>query len=303
VPRTRPGESQEREIGGGSGFLVSADGLVVTNKHVVTDQAATYTALTKNGEEYPATLVAVDPFLDIAILRLRGNNFPYLELGNSEALQLGQTVIAIGNALGEFRNSVSVGVISGLGRSITAGDRAGRTEQLEQVIQTDAAINPGNSGGPLINLAGEAIGVNVAVALGSENIGFAIPINAVEGAVASVKATGAIVRPYLGIRYVAITPELATRNNLSVDYGVLVARGASPEELAVIPGSPANQAGIVENDIILEFNGQRLTGNNTLSSLIRQTRVGQTVRLKILHRGTQKTVEVKLEKVPSGDFN
>jgi S1-C subfamily serine protease len=181
-------------------------------------------------------------------------------------------VVAIGNALGEFRNTVSVGVISGLARSITAGNGSGSTEVLDHVIQTDAAINPGNSGGPLLDLSGQVVGVNVAVAQGSQNIGFALPINTVKGAIESVKSTGKIVRPYLGLRYVAVTSELKEKNNLTVDYGVLVKSGATVSELSVIPGSPADKAGI-----------------------IRGKTVGQIIKLKILHKGQEKTVKVTLE--------
>ena len=202
-----------------------------------------------------------------------GGSFPYLTLGNSDSLQVGQSVIAIGNALAEYRNTVSVGVISGLARSVVAGNSSGNTELLDHVIQTDAAINPGNSGGPLLNLSGQVIGVNVAIAQGSQNIGFALPINSVKSAIESVKTTGKIIRPYLGIRYVAINAEMKDKNNLTVDYGVLVKAGTNQNELAVIPGSPADKAGIVENDIILEVDGVKLDEKNTLASIVRQKRL------------------------------
>jgi serine protease Do len=244
----------------------------------------------------------VDPVLDIAIIKVEGADFAPLAFGDSDRVEVGQTAIAIGNALGEFRNTVSVGVISGLSRSIVAGDPGGgRSEALDEVIQTDAAINRGNSGGPLLNLNGEVIGVNVAVAAGSENIGFALPVNNVKTAVAEVIRGGKIVRPFIGIRYVAVTEELKERNKLPFDYGVLVARGESPEELAVIPGSPADKAGMMENDIILEIDGIRLTPERRLSTLIRSRQVGDSLNLKLYHRGEAKTVKVILEAMPTAN--
>lgn len=298
VPRLEQRGTERREIGGGSGFLVSADGLVVTNRHVVADEAAQYTVFTSDGTKHEAEIVARDPANDIAVLKISGTDLPFLQFGDSDQLHVGQTAIAIGNALSEFRNSVSVGVISGLSRSIVAGDSLGQSEQLDQVIQTDAAINPGNSGGPLLASDGTVIGVNVAVAQGSENIGFALPANTVKSAVESVQRTGKIVRPFLGIRYVQITPVLKERNQLSVDYGVLVSRGETAQDLAVIPGSSAAKAGIVEGDIILEVNGQRLTEEVSLASIIRTKKVGDTLQLKILHQGTEKTVTVTLQESP-----
>ncbi len=298
VPGVREKGKEKREVGGGSGFLVSKEGLVVTNKHVVDDQNAEYTVLLNDGKKVGAKVLAKDPSLDLAVLKLtEGGGYPFLEFGTSADLRLGQTVIAIGNALGEFRNSVSVGVVSGLARSLVAGDGMGGSEALEGVIQTDAAINPGNSGGPLLDLSGRVIGVNVAVAFGSENIGFALPSDAVKGAVESVAKEGRIVRPFIGVRYMMITPEFAKANKLDVDYGALVSRGGTREDLAVIPGSPADKAGIEENDIILSINGVKLEGDISLASVIRSKHVGDMVRLDIIHDGTKKTVEVLLEEM------
>ena len=291
----RQNGTEKKEIGGGSGFFVSSDGLIVTNKHVVDQKNAEYTVFTNDGKKHIAKVVARDPVLDIALIKIEGSGFPYLALGDSDPLQVGQSVIAIGNALGEFRNTVSVGVISGLARSITAGDGSGNAEILDHVIQTDAAINPGNSGGPLLNLRGEVIGVNVAIVQGSQNIGFALPVNSVKGAIESVKQTGKIVRPYLGIRYVAVNAEMKDKNNLTVDYGVLVKAGTTTSELAVVLGSPADKAGIVENDIILEVDGVKLDDKTSLSSIIREKTIGQVINLKIIHRGAEKNVLVTLE--------
>lgn len=298
IPRLREKGTERREVGGGSGFFVSSDGLVITNQHVVSDTKAEYTVLTNDGKKYKAEVLARDPVLDIAVLKTDAKNTPSLVFADSGTIKLGQTVIAIGNALGEFRNSVSVGVISGLSRSIVAGDPSGNREFLDEVIQTDAAINPGNSGGPLLDLDGRVIGVNVAVAYGSENIGFALPANVVKNVVDSVIAHGEIVRPHIGIRYAPITEALKRKNNLSVDYGVLIVRGETPEELAVIPGSPADKAGLLENDIILEIDGIKLNEEKSLASIIRQKKVGDTIVLKVLSKGKEKTVTLVLEKSP-----
>jgi serine protease Do len=298
IPQYRQNGTEKKDVGGGSGFLVSSDGLIVTNKHVVDQKNADYTVFTNDGKKHTAKVVARDPVLDIALIKIEGSGFPFLSLGDSDTLEIGQSVIAIGNALGEFRNTVSVGVVSGLARSITAGDNSGNAEVLDHVIQTDAAINPGNSGGPLLDLDGEVIGVNVAIAQGSENIGFALPINSVKSAIESVESTGKIIRPYIGIRYVDVNAELKDKNKLTVDYGVLVKAGATASELAVIPGSPADKAGIVENDIILEVDGVKLDDKANFADIIRQKKVGQVINLKILHRGAQINVSVTLEAAP-----
>ena len=179
IPRLKQKGTELKEVGGGSGFIVSADGLIVTNKHVVLDEEAEYTVLTNDGNKFPAKILARDPVQDVAVLKIDANNLPIVKLGDSDNIEIGQTVIAIGNALGEFRNTVSAGIVSGLMRTITAGG-GGFSEELEEVIQTDAAINPGNSGGPLLNLYGEVVGVNTAMASGAENIAFAIPINKIK---------------------------------------------------------------------------------------------------------------------------
>ncbi|MBP6856453.1 MAG: trypsin-like peptidase domain-containing protein [Candidatus Pacebacteria bacterium] len=298
TPKLKQNGTEKKEIGGGSGFFVSASGLLVTNRHVVSDKEAEYTVFTNDGKKHDAKVLARDSVLDIAVLQVSGSGFTYLEFANSDQIQVGQSVIAIGNALAEFRNTVSVGVVSGLARSITASDGAGKSELLDHVIQTDAAINPGNSGGPLLNLSGNVIGVNVAVAQGSENIGFALPANVVKNVVDSVRETGKIVRPYLGVRYAQITPTLKEKNNLSVDYGVIVSKGETKEDLAVIPGSPADKAGLLENDIILEADGKKLDSESNLSLIIRDKKVGDTLVLKVMSKGVTKDVRVVLEKAP-----
>lgn len=295
IPQYRQKGTEKKEIGGGTGFMISSDGMLVTNKHVVEDEQAEYTVLTNDGKKYPAQVLARDSLNDLAVLKIEEKNLPVLKLGDSDKIEIGRTVIAIGNALGEFRNTVSIGIVSGLKRSVTASGMASGAEQLQEVIQTDAAINPGNSGGPLLNLQGEVIGINTAMAQGAENIGFAIPINQAKKSIESVKKNGKISYPWLGVRYVLITEELKKKNNLSVDYGALVSRGEKQEDLAVVPGSPADKAGIVENDIILEVGGVKINQENTLAVLVQKRQIGEEITLKILHKGEEKTVKVKLE--------
>lgn len=294
-PQYRQKGTEKKEVGGGSGFVATEDGYIITNQHVVSESDAEYTVILSDGTKYPAKVVAKDDLNDIAVLKIEAKNLSVLQFANSDNLQVGQTVLAIGNPLLEFKNSVSVGVISGLSRSIVAGGKfGGGTEQLEGVIQTDAAINPGNSGGPLLNLNGEIVGMNVAMA-SAENIGFALPANLIESVVQSVKEHGKIIKPYLGIRYTPITKELKEKNKLSVDYGVLVLRGEKPEDLAVIPGSPADKAGIVENDIVLEIDGEKLSDDVSVARIVASKKVGDELKLKILHKGEEKEVNVVLE--------
>ena len=293
-PQNSPPATEKRQIGGGTGFFVLADGLIVTNKHVVADEDADYTVLLNNGKKYNAQVLGRDSVNDLAVVKIDGSGFPTIPLGDSDQLQLGQAVIAIGNALGEFSNTVSTGVISGLSRSVTASGSALGPEQLSGVIQTDAAINLGNSGGPLINEAGEVVGINTAIAQGAQNIGFAIPANEAKQVINSVKKYGRIVRPFLGVRYVIITPELAKEKKLPVEYGAWLVRGDTQTDLAVTPGSPADKAGLSENDIILEVAGEKITVDNPLVKIVSRYGVGESVELKIMHRGDTKTVTAVL---------
>jgi serine protease Do len=287
--------TQKQEIGGGTGFFVSKDGMIVTNKHVVADSSATYTVVTTEGKEYPAKVLAQDPTQDIAIVKVEGTDFPILNLGDSDNLKTGQTVVAIGNSLGEFSNTVSRGIISGLKRNLTAGsDYSGQNERLTNIIQTDAAINPGNSGGPLIDINGSVIGVNVAMAQGAQNIGFALPINQVKKDIAQISQSGKISAPFLGVRYLPVDSVLQKENNLPFNYGVLVQRGQKLTDLAVIPGSPADKAGIVENDIILEINGEKINDTNQLSDLVAKNNIGDTINVKIWHKGETKDIKITL---------
>ncbi len=280
--------TEKREVGGGSGFIISEDGLIVTNKHVVLDESAEYTVFTNDGKKHEAKVLARDPILDLAVIKIETRGLVPARLGDSDAVKLGQTAIAIGNALGEFRNTVSLGVVSGLARDITASG-GGFSERIEGLIQTDAAINSGNSGGPLLNLKGEVIGVNTAMVSGAQNIGFAIPINQAKRDIQSVKTTGTIKTPYVGIRYVPITPELAKKQSMPVEYGIVL-RG-SEEGPAVYPDTPASRAGLRAEDIILEVNGEKVE-KKSFATIIQKYDVGETIALKV-RRGNQ-VLEIKI---------
>lgn len=294
TPRREP-ETEKQEIGGGTGFILSNDGYIVTNRHVVSDDTAEYSVITNDGDRYDAVVLARDTVLDIAVIKIEAKDLPTINLGDSDKLKAGQTVVAIGNSLGEFRNTVSKGIVSGLKRSVNARDGFGRSETLDEVIQTDAAINPGNSGGPIVDLKGNVVGVNVAMAQGAENIGFAIPINDVKRIYQSVKSTGRIIRPYIGVRYMVVNKEVQEANSLKFDHGAIVVRGDRPGELAVVPGSPADKAGLVENDIILEIDGEKVEKETDISRMIRNKNIGDEVTLKVWSKDTEKIVTVKLE--------
>ncbi|TAK04939.1 trypsin-like serine protease [Patescibacteria group bacterium] len=296
VPDT--GERELRVIGGGSGFLVSADGLIVTNRHVVDGNDDSYEVVLSDGRTFEGKVLARDPLLDLALLDIEGEGFPTVALGDSDALRVGQTVVAVGNALSELANTVTKGIVSGINRRIVAGG-VGGSEVIEEAIQTDAAINPGNSGGPLVNLAGEVVGVNAAVNRSAQGVGFAIPINAAKDVVASVREHGRIVRPWIGVRYVLITPEFAKANNLSVTHGALVVRGETQTELAVIPGSPADTAGIKENDIILSVDGNDVTAERSLAALIRGKKSGDQITLVVQSQGKERNVTLTLSELKS----
>lgn len=298
IPRERQNGTREREIGGGSGFFVSADGLLVTNRHVVDTENADYSIVTNDGATHEVEVLARDEVLDVAVLQVVNpdREFAHLAFGDSSSLKLGQSVIAIGNALGEFRNSVSTGVVSGLARSIVAGNYASAPEVLDEVIQTDAAINPGNSGGPLLNSSGQVIGINVATAL-ADNVSFAIPSNTVRQVVDSVEVYGEIRRPFLGVRYVMVTPQLAQSEELDVTYGAFVARGATAMDIAVLPDSPAGKAGIQEGDVIIEIDGTSLKERG-LASVIRDKAIGQELKVVVVRDGEEVELSAVLDIAP-----
>lgn len=288
---------EQIKIGGGSGFFVTQDGIVLTNKHVVIDPDAEYTVITQDEEKFTAQVVARDPLNDIAILKAKTQKkLPYLPLGDSSKLVLGQTVIAIGTALGEFQNTVSTGIVSGLSRFIMAQSASGGpSEHLRGLIQTDAAINPGNSGGPLLDIDGKVIGINAAVVFGAQNVGFAIPVNAAKKDLLHLKKFGRIKQPTLGLRHLIITEELKNSQQLPLDHGAWVV----PEQIpgrheAVLPNSPAAKAGIRANDIIVEFNGETITYKNTLQDMLLKSEVGQAVMLKVWRKGKEFTCKTVL---------
>ncbi len=289
--------TRREEVGGGSGFVIDADGLIVTNRHVVADETAEYTVVTNDGKKYAATVLARDPFQDIAVIKINATGLQVVALGDSDSLRLGQTAIAIGNSLGEFRNTVSVGSVSGLSRTITASGNGISSEKIQDVIQTDAAINPGNSGGPLLNLKGEVIGINTAIASGAQNIGFAIPINRAKRDITSVKKSGTISTPYLGVRYIIIDETIAKQQKISVDYGALV-RG-SPDGPGVIVDSPAAVSGVRAEDIILEINGARIDQNYPLTLRLQAYGVGDTIQLTIIREGKTISLPVTLQERPA----
>lgn len=292
------GKTQLQQVGGGSGFIISSDGLILTNRHVVSDAGASYTVITNDGKKYDATVLARDPNQDLAVVKIAATGLPTVTLGDSGGVELGQTAIAIGNALGEFSNTVSVGVISGLSRTVTASaPDTSAQETIQGVIQTDAAINPGNSGGPLLNLRGEVVGINTAIASDAQNIGFAIPINRAKHDITSVQATGEIQSPYLGVRYVAVTADIAKAQNLPVDQGALI-RG-SADGPAVAPGSPAAKAGLQAEDIITKVNDQVLDAGHALGDVIAGYNVGDAVTLTVNRGGQTMTLKVVLGKRPA----
>ena len=282
------------KIGGGSGFIVHKDGLVLTNKHVVFDTDAEYTVIVGEEDEYPAQVLSRDPINDIAVLKIDAKNLPTIEIGDSNKLELGQTVVAIGNALGLFSNTVSKGIISGLSRSISASLGAGgEMEHLRGVLQTDVAINQGNSGGPLINLEGQAIGINTAIIFGAQNIGFAIPINWAKHDLEDIISYGRIVKPYLGLLYVMLNKKMQSMYSLPVDHGALVVRDHRPQSIAVVPHSPAEKAGIKENDIVIALNGEKI--EKDLSDLLQNCKVGEKIELEVLRKNKELKLTAELE--------
>jgi serine protease Do len=275
------------QTGGGSGFIVASNGLILTNKHVVSEKKAEYTVILSDGRTFPATILSRDPINDVAILKIDAKDLPCVKLGDANKLQLGQSLIAIGNALGIFRNTVSVGIVSGLSRSITAqSEPDAPPQEMRGLIQTDAAINPGNSGGPIVDGDGLVVGVNAAIVSGAQSIGFAIPVNAARRDIDDIKKYGRIRRPLLGLRYIMIDKDFQEKMSLSVDYGAFVMR-ESQHDSAVVPDSPAEKAGVLEKDIVLEFNGKKLDREHPIVDFLEESNVGDEVELLILRNGKQ----------------
>ncbi len=305
IAQYRQEGKQKVKIGGGSGFLVSEDGIIITNRHVIMSPEVDYTVITTDEKEYQAQILARDPVNDVAIIKIKnakGKKFPTLQLGDSDKVELGQDVIAIGNPLGAFPNTVSTGVISGLSRLITARDGlSGKSAQLRGLIQTDAAINPGNSGGPLVDLDGKIIAINVAIVMGAQNIGFAIPVNNAKKDLDDLKKHGRIIQPFLGVRYIPISKEMREEfaekfgMQLPVSYGALIIREPGVGDPAVVPNSPAAKAGLMEKDIILEFGKKKINEKHPLQELIHKHKPGDIVEVKILREDKIGTTTVKLE--------
>ncbi len=298
-----PPSTEKRKVGGGSGFIITQDGLVLTNKHVVDDTAAEYTVITKDGKEYKGEVVTKDPLNDMAFIRMKDkdgqtvSNMPVVKfISDIKNIQVGQMVVAIGNALAEFDNSVTVGVVSAKGREITASGGMGTSvEALKGLLQTDASINPGNSGGPLVSLDGDVIGMNTAIASNAQGIGFAIPLDEqiINRVLGQVQKYGRIVRPFLGVRYTMITPELNKQYNLGTDKGAWIK--ADQDLPAVVVGTPAAKAGIKGGDIVTKANGKVLDVKYTLQDSLADLSPGDTLTLVVLRDGKDQELKVTLE--------
>ncbi len=297
MPKLEKGQKNEirkTQIGGGSGFIVSKNGYVLTSNHVVSDITADYTVIVDPKHKYPAKVLSRNPIDDTAVLKIGGKQFPYLEMANSNKIELGEEVVAVGNALGEFTDTLSAGIVSGLSRFITAfGGVDHQMQNLRGLIQTDAAINPGNSGGPLVNMEGQVIGINTAMIAGAQNIGFAIPINYAKKDLEEVKKYGKIIMPFLGIKYVLISKEMAEANKLPVNDGALVVREALGES-PVVKGSAADLAGVKEWDIILACDNEKITVKNSLASVLQKCKIGGQTTLTVLRDGKKLNLTAKL---------
>lgn len=290
---------QSTQQSAGTGFIISSNGLIATNRHVIPANASKISVTLSDGTRYDNVEVvgrtnADDP-LDVAFLKisnLKGKKLTPVAIGDSSKMQVGDNVVAIGNALGQFQNTVTSGIISGYGRDVTASDQSGAaSENLTDLFQTDAAINEGNSGGPLVNINGEVIGLNTAIASGAQNIGFAIPINDVKGLIDNVLKTGKLVKPYLGVHYVSITNDMAFQYDLSAAQGAYVIPQSLSGQPAVVEGSPAAKAGIRGGDIITKVNNINVDQKTSLSGVLSQFDVGQTVELSVIRDG--KTIKLK----------
>lgn len=295
IPEENINADGKVKIGGGSGFIVDKKGIILTNRHVVFDPHAEYTVITDDNKKYKTEVLARDPINDVAILKISSSTeeLPIVSLGDSSKIELGEEVLAIGNALGLFKNTVSRGIVSGLSRSIKAAIDSLHIQELRGLIQTDAAINPGNSGGPLINLEGKAIGINTAIVLGAENLGFAIPTNTAERDLADLNKFGRILKPLLGIRYITIDEKLKKKLNLSIDHGAFII-GQGHHAPGIIKNSPADKAGIREKDIILSCNNEKVNTENTIQDFLEKMQVNDTLNLKILRNNKEFDIKVTL---------
>ncbi|MDX1765891.1 MAG: trypsin-like peptidase domain-containing protein, partial [Candidatus Saccharimonadales bacterium] len=286
--------------GSGTGIILSADGIILTNKHVIGEEATEVVVGLSDGTELTdVEILGRDPFNDIAYLKVNGvDDLTPAPLGDSAGIRVGDQVIAIGNALGQFENTVTSGIISGSGRPIVAGGSGvfDEPDALQNLFQTDASINPGNSGGPLVSLSGEVIGVNTAVAGNAENIGFAIPINDVKSGIESVFENGRLVKPYLGVRYTALTDSIAEEFGLDTKRGAYIF--SSSNLPAVLDDSPAQRAGLQSGDIITRIGSEAIDERNSLVFLVGKSKVGETISLTVMRDGEEITLDVVLEEVP-----
>ena len=299
----------ENEQAAGTGIIISSGGLIITNRHVVPAGTTSVSVTLSDGTELKNVSVigrtSDSDSLDVAFLKIndaKSHKLVPAELGNSSIVQVGDDVVAIGNALGQFQNTVTSGIISGYGRSAQAGDSSGSslaTENLDDLFQTDAAINEGNSGGPLVNLNGQVIGINTATAGNAQNIGFAIPINDIRGLIDQVVKTGKFSRPYLGVRYIPLTADVANEYNLTVNNGAFIAPSSDPTSPSVISGSPADQASLQTNDIISQLNGNNIDQTHDLTGLLDQHQPGDKVTLTVLRNGQTLHIDVTLGTMPS----
>ena len=298
-------QTQNQESAG-TGFIIDSNGTIVTNRHVVPAGTSSVSVTLADGTTYNNVQVIgrtadTDP-LDVAFLKipnLNGKKLTPVTLGDSSQMQVGDRVVAIGNALGQFQNTVTSGIISGYGRDVTAGDKTGiASENLTDLFQTDAAINEGNSGGPLVNINGEVIGLNTAVASGAQNIGFAIPINDIKGLINSVLSKGQLQQPYLGVRYVSLTNDLASQFNLSITRGAYIVSGDN--EPAVIAGSPADIAGLKDGDVITKVNNITIDDKTSLTGALAQFQVGDKVNLTVVRAGKTIQLTATLGNTPTG---
>lgn len=281
--------------GAGTGVIISKDGYVLTNKHVIPDSIQSLSVVMADGKTYDSvTVVGRDPINDLAFLKINDvSNLTPATLGSSSNIAVGQKVVAIGNALGQYHTTVTSGIISGIGRPVTAGDATGsETESLSNLLQTDAAINPGNSGGPLVNLNNEVIGINVAVASEAQGIGFAIPIDDAKGLIESVLATGKVSRPYIGVQYVMLDEGIADQLNIKQTSGAYVGPGNGP---AVVAGSPAEKAGLQSGDIITKVNNTTLSDTVSLVSQVAKYKPGDIITLTVIRDGKERQVKVTLD--------